>query len=94
MPDTGKLQYFSYPKNTSDLRIETGVQQSKPCIKTFMFHLYYFVDDEISIYYDPMIAKVICRGLNRNEAVQRLDQALSELKVNKVVFRDLAKRII
>lgn len=41
-----------------------------------------------------MIAKVICRGLNRNEAVQRLDQALSELKVNKVVFRDLTKRII
>ena len=26
-----------------------------------------------------------------DEAVQRLDQALSELKVNKVVFRDLAK---
>lgn len=29
MPDTGKLQYFKIPENTADLRVETGVQQSK-----------------------------------------------------------------
>ena len=29
MPDTGKLRYFNFPKNTNDIRIETGVYQSK-----------------------------------------------------------------
>lgn len=28
-----------------------------------------------------MIAKVICRGENRKEAIVRLDQALSDIKV-------------
>ena len=40
------------------------------------------IDDEISIYYDPMIAKVIVKGQDRMEAIKRLDNALSKLFVN------------
>lgn len=34
-------------------------------------------DDEVSIYYDPMIAKLICLGEDRADAVRKLDWALS-----------------
>ncbi len=33
--------------------------------------------DEVSIYYDPMIAKLICTGEDRADAVRKLDWALS-----------------
>ena len=83
MPDTGKLQYFRFPKDSADLRVETGVQESKT---NYYKKLIEFLDDEISIFYDPMIAKVISRGGDRNEAIQRLDQALSELKVYVIYY--------
>lgn len=66
MPDTGKLLYFKYPANESNrLRIETGVQAG----------------DEISIHYDPMIAKVVVKGRDRYEAIKRLDLALSQIHI-------------
>ena len=36
---------------------------------------------EISVHYDPMLAKVIARGTNREEARRRLAAALSEMVV-------------
>ena len=33
--------------------------------------------DEVSIYYDPMLAKLICAGENRADAINKLDWALS-----------------
>lgn len=36
---------------------------------------------EVSPYYDPMIAKLISRGTTRNEALNRLAQALAETRV-------------
>ena len=65
MPDTGKLEYLELPIQDQDVGVETGVRQG----------------DEISVYYDPMIAKVIVRGLDRLEALRRLDRALSEFHV-------------
>ena len=41
--------------------------------------------DEISIYYDPMIAKVIAHGSNRAAAIQRLDNSLSGMLVQSLV---------
>lgn len=38
--------------------------------------------DEVSIHYDPMIAKVIAEGPSREVAIQRLDAALSQLAVH------------
>lgn len=65
LPDTGKLYFYKYPPNNPNLRVETGVQQG----------------DEISIHYDPMIAKVVVKGRDRDEAIKRLDSALKELQV-------------
>ncbi len=47
------------------LRIETGYEQG----------------NEISPYYDSMIAKVVCWGLDRNQAIQKIIFALLEIKI-------------
>jgi 3-methylcrotonyl-CoA carboxylase alpha subunit len=47
------------------VRIDTGVEEG----------------DRISAYYDPMIAKVIARGRSREEAAERLAEALREVEV-------------
>jgi acetyl-CoA carboxylase, biotin carboxylase subunit len=36
---------------------------------------------EVSVYYDPMLAKLIASGTTRDEAIARLRQALGELKI-------------
>lgn len=39
MPDTGKLQLFKAPPNSANVRIETGVKQSKDFLKsTFKYN--------------------------------------------------------
>ena len=38
--------------------------------------------DEVTIFYDPMLAKLIVWGATREEATQRMDRALSELRVD------------
>lgn len=47
------------------LRIDTGVKK----------------DSAITMYYDPMIAKLIAKGQNREEALQRLMQALNHYHI-------------
>ncbi len=65
MPDTGRLKFLRIPESTADVRIETGVREG----------------DEITVYYDPMIAKVIVRGENRLASLQLLDRALRDFNV-------------
>ena len=45
---------------------------------------YVFSGYEVPIYYDPMIAKLITWGKNREEAIQRMDRALTEFKLTGV----------
>ncbi|HSD63391.1 MAG TPA: acetyl-CoA carboxylase biotin carboxylase subunit, partial [Ignavibacteriaceae bacterium] len=40
---------------------------------------------EISIYYDPLIAKLICWAGDRNSAIERMKRALSEYKIFGVI---------
>ena len=58
LPSVGPLTYFDLPRNSkrSPLRVDTGVEQG----------------DEISPYYDPMIAKLIVHRANRTEALRDL----------------------
>ena len=46
--------------------------------------------DEISIYYDPMIAKLVVWGENRIDAISKMSKALTEFKIvglpNNVAF--------
>ncbi len=39
---------------------------------------------EVSIYYDPMLAKLIVWGVDRNHAIARMERALSELRIEGI----------
>ncbi|KAJ1817785.1 hypothetical protein LPJ60_004659 [Coemansia sp. RSA 2675] len=65
LPDTGRLIHLSTPLATPDVRVETGVQSG----------------DSISVYYDPMIAKLVVRGKDRQAALRVLRKALDEYEV-------------
>ena len=42
------------------------------------------VGSEITMYYDPMIAKLVVHGIDRNEAIEKMKRALREYKINGV----------
>ncbi|RUS74519.1 hypothetical protein EGW08_017726, partial [Elysia chlorotica] len=65
MPGAGPLQHLATPPPGSDLRIETGVRQG----------------DEVSVHYDPMIAKLVVWSDNRSSALQRTLAALRDYHV-------------
>ena len=50
----------------SDVRIETGVRQG----------------DEVSVHYDPMIAKLVVWGKDRDSALLKLRSCLSEYNID------------
>lgn len=60
LPQTGKIQRFLYPDKQDNVRVDTGVRDG----------------DEMSIHYDPMIAKFIVRGGNRRQALRKMHQVL------------------
>lgn len=66
LPQTGRLQKCLWPALTDNIRVDSGVQQG----------------DEISIYYDPMIAKVIAYGRDRQAAIHHLQQALAQIQIS------------
>ncbi|OUR61706.1 3-methylcrotonyl-CoA carboxylase [Colwellia sp. 39_35_sub15_T18] len=68
LPATGKLSLLQTPIESEHVRIDTGVRQG----------------DEVSVYYDPMIAKLIVWDENRDKALKRLSKALSEYRINGV----------
>ena len=67
-PSTGTLKEFWMPEESDGIRIDAGVRQG----------------DEISIYYDPMIAKLIAWGDTRDAARQQLIKALGDVEVTGV----------
>lgn len=66
MPGAGPLQYLATPKASEDVRIETGVRQG----------------DEVSVHYDPMIAKLVVWGPDRQSALMKLHSCLSEYNIH------------
>ena len=65
LPATGKLIKLQPPAETAHVRVDTGVVQG----------------DEVSVYYDPMIAKLIVWDSDRDRALAGLQQALSHYQV-------------
>ena len=51
---------------------------------------------KITPYYDSLIAKVICQGRNRQEAIQRMQRSLDEFVLEGIDYnsRPLHKKII
>jgi 3-methylcrotonyl-CoA carboxylase alpha subunit len=68
LPATGTLNLLETPQTNNHVRIDTGVRQG----------------DEVSVYYDPMIAKLIVWDEDRPKALKRLAKALSEYQIDGV----------
>jgi len=65
LPSTGRLVRFQPPAAGDGVRVDTGVGEG----------------GEISIYYDPMIAKLITHGSDREAAIERMQGALDAFYV-------------
>jgi len=65
LPATGTLTYLKIPEESAHVRVDTGVCQG----------------DEVSVHYDPMIAKLIVWGQNRASALRRLRSALMDYRI-------------
>jgi 3-methylcrotonyl-CoA carboxylase alpha subunit len=69
LPATGRLSLLQTPIESNHVRVDTGVVQG----------------DEVSVFYDPMIAKLIVWDENRDQALARLTKALTEYHIDGVV---------
>ncbi|HEY2872111.1 MAG TPA: acetyl/propionyl/methylcrotonyl-CoA carboxylase subunit alpha [Reyranella sp.] len=68
LPSTGRLVKYREPKPGPDVRVDTGVYEG----------------GEISMFYDPMIAKLCTYGKTRLDAIDRMRRALDEFYVRGV----------
>ncbi|NNC98654.1 MAG: acetyl/propionyl/methylcrotonyl-CoA carboxylase subunit alpha [Gammaproteobacteria bacterium] len=68
MPTSGRLNHLQPPSENAHVRVDTGVIQG----------------DEVSPYYDPMIAKLIVWDENRDRALTRLASALSQYHISGI----------
>ena len=68
MPSIGRLQRFRIPENLESVRVDTGIEEGS----------------EVSMFYDPMIAKLIVHGDNRNLAIDNMLQALDQFFISGV----------
>lgn len=68
LPSPGKLARFALPAVTEGVRIDTGVREG----------------DTITAYYDPMVAKLICHGATRDEALARMAAVLEGTTVEGI----------
>ncbi|WP_353142075.1 acetyl/propionyl/methylcrotonyl-CoA carboxylase subunit alpha [Acinetobacter pragensis] len=76
LPAIGKINYLHYPAQNQFVRVDSGIVEG----------------DEITTYYDPMIAKLIVWGKNREAALVQMHHALGQFHVeglgNNIAFLD------
>ncbi|MEE6470818.1 hypothetical protein FKM82_009072 [Ascaphus truei] len=60
LPSIGRLSQYQEPQHLPGVRVDSGIQEGS----------------DISIYYDPMISKLVTYGSNRTEALKRMEDAL------------------
>jgi 3-methylcrotonyl-CoA carboxylase alpha subunit len=74
LPATGRIHHLRWPTADAGTRIDTGIRQG----------------DEISVHYDPMLAKLIVWGEDRAIALRRFQAALAGCQVagvaNNIAF--------
>ncbi len=68
LPTSGTITRLEQPLQSPQLRIDTGV----------------VCGDEVSVYYDPMIAKLVCWGDNRQQALAQLASALTSYRIGGI----------
>ncbi|MEO6600106.1 MAG: biotin carboxylase N-terminal domain-containing protein [Polyangiaceae bacterium] len=68
VPQPGTLKRFELPSGLPGVRVDSGVVAGQ----------------EITPYYDPMLAKIAAHGTDRPEAIERLSAALAQCQVELV----------
>jgi propionyl-CoA carboxylase alpha chain len=68
LPSIGRLSRYLPPTESNHVRVDSGVAEG----------------GEISMYYDPMIAKLVTHGATRDQAIERLSHALDEFAIQGV----------
>ena len=66
LPSTGRLVRYSPPEESEHVRVDDGVAEG----------------GEVSIFYDPMIAKLVTYGDDRIEAIDRQIEALNRFEID------------
>jgi len=69
LPATGTLHRLRPPAESTNLRLETGVREG----------------EEVTMFYDPMIAKLIAWDRDRSTALRRLGKALENYEIAGVI---------
>ena len=68
LPSTGRLVYYRPPAEDDHVRVDTGV----------------FEGGEVSMFYDPMVAKLITWGDDRDQAIEKMRAALDKFIVRGI----------
>ncbi|XP_056411655.1 propionyl-CoA carboxylase alpha chain, mitochondrial isoform X2 [Hyla sarda] len=68
LPSIGRLSQYGEPRHLPGVRVDSGIQEGS----------------DISIYYDPMISKLVTHGSNRAEALKRMEDALDNYIIRGV----------
>ncbi|KAJ8401257.1 hypothetical protein AAFF_G00384880, partial [Aldrovandia affinis] len=68
LPSIGRLSQYQEPDSLPGVRVDSGIQEGS----------------DISIYYDPMISKLVSYGSTRTEALQRMEEALDSYVIRGV----------
>ncbi|KAK1905322.1 Propionyl-CoA carboxylase alpha chain mitochondrial [Dissostichus eleginoides] len=68
LPSVGRLSQYKEPLNLSNVRVDSGIQEGS----------------DISIYYDPMISKLVTYGATRAEALAKMEDALDNYVIRGV----------
>ena len=69
VPATGRLIHYRQPPQSGSVRVDSGVNEGS----------------EISIHYDPMVAKLICHGSDRDAAIALMRESLDQFHIQGVV---------
>uniref|UniRef100_A0A6Q2Y1X4 Propionyl-CoA carboxylase alpha chain, mitochondrial n=1 Tax=Esox lucius TaxID=8010 RepID=A0A6Q2Y1X4_ESOLU len=68
LPSIGRLSQYQEPISLPNVRVDSGIQEGS----------------DISIYYDPMISKLVTYGATRAEALQKMEDALDHYVIRGV----------
>ena len=68
LPSIGRLVRCQPPAESASVRVDTGIEEGS----------------EVSMYYDPMIAKLITSGSTREQAIDRMAEALDAYHIRGV----------
>jgi 3-methylcrotonyl-CoA carboxylase alpha subunit len=65
LPEAGRVAVLRTPPEADGVRLDTGVREG----------------DSVSVFYDSMIGKLVCRGDDREEAARRMREALARTEI-------------